>query len=73
MEIQVVNSAQVPVVVTDNLQKRSLKTELHHVGGGEFEIIHLFYTYCMCAYLVVLQIPALDLFVLSTGEQIWTA
>lgn len=84
MEVQVINSAQVTVIVTDNLQKPLVTIEVtypslfsHHVGAAEFEVIHLLHSYfvcvCVCTYLVVFQIPALDLFVLSTGEQIRAA
>lgn len=80
MEVQVINSAQVTVIVTDNLQKPLVTIEVtypslfsHHVGAAEFEVIHLLHSYFVCVYLVVFQIPALDLFVLSTGEQIRAA
>lgn len=79
MEVQVINSAQVTVVVTDNLQKWLLRLELticlqprDVMWKLQSLSLHLLCNYGarVCVYLVVLQIPALDLFVLSTGEQI---
>lgn len=55
MEVQVINSAQVTVIVTDNLQKPLVTIEVtypslfsHHVGAAEFEVIHLLHSYFVC-------------------------